>query len=74
MILFGLRIIFVFEIKWWFVLIECLVGYFGIMCKDRCSLNCCNFLICDYVIGWCEDGCVDGWIGDKCIEGEKYRY
>lgn len=52
-------------------MIECLVGYFGIMCKDWCSLNCCNCLICDYVIGWCEDGCIDGWMGEKCIGGKK---
>lgn len=54
---------FLFEI---FFFVECLFGYFGVGCMGNCSGNCINNIWCDYIIGECLDGCMDGYIGKRC--------
>lgn len=56
-----------------FLYSECDSGFFGLMCKDECSLYCLDPLSCDHVTGSCDGGCKDGWIGSRCRDGE-YHY
>lgn len=46
--------------------VECLFGFFGKDCLNKCSENCMNFVSCDRFIGYCNGGCKFGWIGNKC--------
>lgn len=37
--------------------LECLLGYFGVVCSESCSGNCVNNMICYYINGVCFSGC-----------------
>lgn len=39
-----------------FVCLECIVGYYGEECGSICGY-CLDNIICDYVIGLCNEGC-----------------
>lgn len=47
-------------------IIECLEGYHGKNCLNRCSVNCKLTNRCDRYTGQCIEGCNPGWIGDTC--------
>lgn len=49
-----------------FICIECLLGYFGVSCREECKGYCINNELCNYVIGMCLNGCKDGFIGIFC--------
>lgn len=35
----------------------------------KCVGWCKDYDFCNYIIGLCDKGCVDGWIGGNCIDG-----
>lgn len=55
-----------------FLCLECLKGYFGLHCKERCSGKCANSDPCDHISGVCHSGCQDGYIGNNCNNCKKY--
>lgn len=46
--------------------IVCLFGYYGLNCKECCSGYCMNDKLCDFVSGYCFNGCYDGYFGIWC--------
>lgn len=44
-------------VYFFFFKIGCLLGYYGLDCKDNCSGYCINNELCDYVSGVCLSGC-----------------
>lgn len=49
-----------------FYFIVCPSGYYGLNCKERCSGHCMNDKPCDFVSGYCSNGCHDGYLGTRC--------
>lgn len=47
---------------------------FGINCKGRCSGHCLNNDTCNFITGFCNNGCSLGYLGDMCNESKKYLY
>lgn len=45
------------------IFIECLFGYFGMGCREKCSSYCKNNIVCNYVSGICLNGCGNGYMG-----------
>lgn len=37
--------------------LECLLGYFGVDCRESCSGYCINDELCNYISGYCFSGC-----------------
>lgn len=62
------NIFFVYILKFVFIIccIECLVGYFGLKCMIGCIGYCKDNELCNYLNGFCEEGCLFGWIGVNC--------
>lgn len=51
---------------YYFLFTECLSGFFGNKCRERCSGYCKNNDPCDHVLGVCLNGCQDGFVGTLC--------
>lgn len=49
----------------WTVVV-CQPGYYGVECKQQCSINCNVTTQCNKVTGRCEGGCKPGWKGSTC--------
>lgn len=47
-------------------IVECMIGYYGKNCLNKCSIICNVFERCDKIIGCCDGGCKLGWIGNIC--------
>lgn len=52
--------------------IECKVGFYGLNCIVLCSEYCKNNM-CDWILGICLEGCMNGYIGDYCNES-KWKF
>lgn len=50
---------------------ECLVGRYGVDCKQHCSGHCRDNTSCNHVTGQCDEGCAAGWRGDECNKGKQ---
>lgn len=61
----NINVVYIFLFK-----IGCLLGYYGLDCKDNCSGYCINNELCDYINGVCLSGCKDGYIGVCCINSK----
>lgn len=53
--------------------VGCFVGYFGVNCSKKCSVNCDEINFCDRFIGWCDGGCKLGWKGFYCNESNYVK-
>lgn len=60
-----LNICFLFNLNYMFIL-DCLDGYYGKNCENRCSDNCYMFRLCYIGMGYCYRGCKLGWIIIMC--------
>ena len=49
---------------------ECEDGFYGYLCKQRCSPHCGGDGLCDKVTGQCLSGCHSGFQGKKCRKGK----
>ncbi|XP_062582491.1 tyrosine-protein kinase receptor Tie-2-like, partial [Saccostrea cucullata] len=44
----------------------CMVGYYGMECKARCTGQCFGGSFCNHISGKCEHGCEEGWMTPTC--------
>lgn len=65
-IFIGLFIFLFYMLFMVFYFIVCLFGYYGLNCKECCSGYCMNDKLCDFVSGYCFNGCYDGYFGIWC--------
>lgn len=65
-IFIGLFIFLFYMLFVVFYFIVCLFGYYGLNCKECCSGYCMNDKLCDFVSGYCFNGCYDGYFGIWC--------
>lgn len=47
----------------------CLIGYYGYDCEYKCSVFCRGNILCNYIMGVCNEGCKEGWNGFLCGDG-----
>lgn len=47
-------------------IVECMIGYYGKNCLNKCSIICNVVERCDKIIGCWDGGCKLGWIGNIC--------
>lgn len=45
---------------------ECMMGYYGKNCSNKCSAFCNITGRCDKITGHCDGGCKPGWTGKSC--------
>ena len=45
---------------------ECTAGWYGLDCKQQCSGQCKENIVCNHVSGQCNEGCAVGWRGNDC--------
>ena len=46
--------------------LECSAGTYGTRCENLCSGNCLESQACNFVNGFCDQGCKSGWTGPRC--------
>lgn len=47
-------------------IVECMIGYYGKNCSNKCSTTCNVAERCDKITGRCDGGCKPGWTGNTC--------
>ena len=50
---------------------ECVGGWYGLDCHQRCSGHCRDNAVCCHVTGQCDGGCTAGWRGALCDKGKS---
>lgn len=58
------------KVNFVFVLVECIIGFYGENCNSECGFCLNEFLICYYVMGVCVGGCKFGYILLNCDIGD----
>lgn len=44
-----------------FNFVVCEFGYYGLDCKEECSVFCKKLCDCYFMFGYCKEGCRNGW-------------
>lgn len=52
---------------------ECMIGYYGNNCSNKCSTTCNVAERCDKISGRCDGGCKPGWTGNTCDQMKKCK-
>lgn len=58
-------------LRFFFFFVGCKNGMYGINCKYCCSGYCLNNDMCNFIIGFCNNGCFIGYFGEMCNESKK---
>lgn len=66
-----IRIIIQF-LRFLFLFVGCENEMHGINCKYHCSGHCLNNGTCNFITGFCNNGCSVGYLGDMCNESKKF--
>lgn len=48
------------------IIIECMPGFYGNNCEEKCSQKCNTITGCEKITGHCVGGCKIGWKGVFC--------
>lgn len=65
-----IRIIIQF-LRFLFLFVGCENEMYGVNCKYHCSGHCLNNGTCNFITGFCNNGCSFGYLGDMCNESRK---
>lgn len=65
-----IRIIIQF-LRFLFLFVGCENEMYGVNCKYHCSGHCLNNGTCNFITGFCNNGCSFGYLGDMCNESKK---
>lgn len=55
-----------------FKILECVNGYYGKNCDNKCSRHCFVSRQCDSVTGQCYGGCQTGWYTKTCEQSKCF--